>query len=376
MTLPFPPLFPALLTHPEGLAKLDLATWDRLLPLAYHTGTTGRFYDQLAAHQALDRVPAPVLPHLQSAKMLADHHRRVVGWEIDRLRRVLGDLPAPLPELPAPVVLLKGAAYVAADLACARGRLVSDVDILVPEALLDAVEERLRDQGWVDLKDHPYDQRYYRAWMHELPPLIHRQRGTILDVHHRLLPRTSPLTSEATPLLAAARPLATQPGIAVLQPVDLVIHSAVHAFWGSELQTPWRDLLDLHELLTEFGDEAAFWPALTQRARELGLTQPLYYGLRATARLMGTSVPTAAREALPSPSPLAVRAMDWALAATAWPERPRWDTAPAAGWLYLRSHLVRMPPGLLLRHLIAKGSRQWFCPEGKNRLRPQRSNGH
>ena len=36
-----------------------------------------------------------------------------------------------------------------------------------------------------------YDQRYYREWMHELPPLLHVRRQTALDVHHAIAPETA-----------------------------------------------------------------------------------------------------------------------------------------------------------------------------------------
>ena len=37
----------------------------------------------------------------------------------------------------------------------------------------------------------PYDDAYYRDHMHELPPLIHKERDRMIDVHHTILPLTA-----------------------------------------------------------------------------------------------------------------------------------------------------------------------------------------
>ncbi|HQA68885.1 MAG TPA: nucleotidyltransferase family protein, partial [Aggregatilineales bacterium] len=82
------------------------------------------------------------------------------------------------------------------------------IDILVPRHAIETVEVYLTHAGWLGAHTNPYDERYYREWMHEIPPLRHRERGTEIDIHHRLLPRTSRLDSDPAPLFAAARALA------------------------------------------------------------------------------------------------------------------------------------------------------------------------
>ena len=51
-----------------------------------------------------------------------------------------------------------------------------------------AAEAALMLDGWASGHRSAYDQRYYRTWMHELPPMQHIQRGTVLDVHHAIAP--------------------------------------------------------------------------------------------------------------------------------------------------------------------------------------------
>jgi hypothetical protein len=38
--------------------------------------------------------------------------------------------------------------------------------------------------------------------MHELPPLIHRERDRMIDVHHTILPLTARITPDADALIA------------------------------------------------------------------------------------------------------------------------------------------------------------------------------
>ena len=171
----------------------------------------------------------------------------------------------------APVILLKGAAYLAMQLPAARGRSFSDVDVLVPKARLSQVESALMQRGWMTTHHSAYDQRYYREWMHELPPLRHLQRQSVLDVHHTILPETARLRPDATLLLSAALPVPGWDGVAVLAPTDMVLHSMTHLFHNDELSRGLRDLSDLDLLLRHFAVDATWWRNLVERARTLDL---------------------------------------------------------------------------------------------------------
>ena len=157
--------------------------------------------------------------------------------------------------------------------------------------MLEQAESLLRLHGWVTADPDPYDQRYYRQWMHELPPMRHVQRLSVLDVHHNILPTTARQHPDAAKLLAAAQPLVAHPGVFVLAPADMVLHSAVHLFNDGEFEHGLRDLCDLDSLLRQFGCESGFWDELQQRAEVMDLVRPLYYALRYTRRFLDTPVP-------------------------------------------------------------------------------------
>ncbi len=317
---------------------------------------TSRLLARLAIHYEsqgwMPTVPAGAARHLESARRFADRLRHEVLWEVEHIHRALH-------QLPTPIVLLKGAAYVAADLPPGAGRLFSDVDILVQRDQLGAVENALFAAGWIAEKLTPYDDRYYRQWMHELPPLQHVQRRTALDVHHTIAPPTSRFATDGALLLSHCRPLAGEPRLCVLQPPDMVLHSAVHLLQEGEFRSGLRDLLDLNDLLVHFGKTEGFWPALLARAGDLGAEVPLHHVLVHVERLFGTRLParfTAQVDAL-APNPLSRHVMGVLLGIALRPDHPSCDsrfTGIARWLLYLRSHWLRMPWYQIVPHLLRK----------------------
>ncbi len=150
--------------------------------------------------------------------------------------------------------------------------------------------------GWSSTHHDPYDQRYYRTWMHELPPMQHIKRQAVIDVHHAILPESSAARPDPEKLRAAARPLKEDAELYVLAPIDMVLHSATHLFYEAEPDHGLRDLVDLDCLLRQFGALPEFWSKLVGRAQELELTCPLFYALRYTARVLQTPIPAEVTE--------------------------------------------------------------------------------
>jgi hypothetical protein len=237
--------------------------------------------------------------------------------------------------------------------------LVSDVDILVPRDRLDQVEASLLRHGWVSEKPEGYDAQYYREWTHEIPPLRHKERQTIVDVHHSILPLTARLHPDAEKLLADSEPIDGHALLRTLCPVDTVLHKATHLFYDGELNNALRELVDLDGLVRAYADSPGFWEQLIPRSRELTLQRPLFYGLRYSTRLLRTPIPEevllASAESGPVPPVRAL--MDLLVTSALEPGHPdrSYPGKALAGWLlYIRSHWLRMPPGLLLRHLATK----------------------
>jgi hypothetical protein len=196
--------------------------------------------------------------------------------------------------------------------------------------------------------------------MHEIPPMQHPQRETLLDIHHTILPLTSRFHPDASALFAASQPL-DDPRLRVLGPADMVLHSTVHVF-NDEVSNPFRDLFDLDLLLRHFGQRAGFWDELLARAELHGLRRPVYHLLRHVRRVLETPIPPAIEDAARAGAPRPPTG-----AVMVWHYRHRFPAGAAGNrgvggrvahrLFYLRAHWLRMPLPMLVRHLSIKAAR-------------------
>lgn len=355
MTLPRIDTLVAALKQPGTLSGLSPGAWDLVIRQARQADVLARIGTVAQACGVWESLPTAPRRHLASAMALATRQHTELRYEVVEIARALAAVGLP-------VVLLKGAAYTMAGLDASRGRMVSDVDILVPRQRLADVESALMMGGWVSMNRDAYDQRYYRTWMHELPPLKHMKRGTVLDVHHAIMPLTARLKPDSGLLLGSARAVGGDARIQVLCPADMVLHSAAHLFHEGDLELGLRGLVDLDALLREFSVNPTFWSELLERARALQLEWPLHQALRYAGRLLATPIPADVTEALrASPgvriAPWRQRAMDALFLRALRPAHASASDAwtPAARFiLYLRGHWLRMPPVMLVWHLLRK----------------------
>lgn len=344
------------LRDPASLLALDAPGWSLFIRQARQANLLARIAGQLDDRGLTGQVPEAPRGHLRAAQafVAAQHHE--VRQEIKAIRSALAPLGLP-------VLLLKGAAYLAGDSPVARGRAFSDVDLLVPKPRLTEAEAALMLKGWLSTTTDAYTQRYYREWMHELPPMQHVRRQSVLDVHHTILPATARAKPDAAKLFAAAQPLADWPGVQVLSAHDQVLHSMTHLFYNDDLHHGLRDLSDLDLLLRDHTRQEADWPALLDRAVALDLAQPLAYGLHCAQHILGTPVPA---DVLARAERAAPGGWHDGLMKTLWDRALRCQHASAAPagmpvalfLLYLRAHWLRMPPWLLVRHLTIKAFRK------------------
>jgi hypothetical protein len=338
-----------ILRQPAQMAQLDLKNWDLLIRQAASAGLLSRIAILADTLNLNAQLPSPVRPHLTAARTLAAKQRQAVRWEARRVAHALS-------KLTGPVLLLKGAAYAMADLPPAAGRLFGDIDILVPHDQLGQAESALMLAGWHTQKQDEYDQRYYRRWMHELPPMTHIRRGTVLDVHHNLLPETARIRTHAGPILTASQALTDPVGLSIPSHADLVLHSACHLFHEGEWGHGLRDLVDLDAMLRTFANTADFWPSLLLRASRLNLGRPLYYALDTCQRWLLTPIPFQILSECPSPPPKWQRRLMRILFDAGLASTHRSCQGPLSHLvkliLYVRGHYLRMPWRLLIPHLL------------------------
>ncbi len=345
------------LRDPASVTCLGAEALDDVVHAAGQHSLLARLEHDLAGPGVLPDLPEAARRQLACARIRAQANAVTLRFEIDRVRRALAGLGTR-------VLLLKGGAYLWAGLPPARGRFSVDLDIMVPRADIGRVERTLIEQGWRAVEMNSYDQHYYRDWMHEIPPLVHGERGIALDVHHSIFPPVSGIAIDSEALLADATPV--DDGLWVLSPADMVLHAATHLFQENPAGH-LRDLIDLHDLLTLFGQTPGFWEHLTARARRHGLGRPLYYSLRYATGLIGTAVPAAAMQraaAAFAPNAVQLRVMDWLVRTAivaASPGRAVRGGALARSLLFVRSHWIKMPPATLLGHSVVKFARSLWA---------------
>ncbi|MEO5764440.1 MAG: nucleotidyltransferase family protein [Casimicrobiaceae bacterium] len=340
---------------PATLTGLELPAWEPILACARRNAVLAYLAHRATLANVIDDLPHAPRVALRSAQTAAARLAQLARFELDRVRRALQPPGIPL-------IALKGAAYLLRGMPHASTRIMSDVDVMVPRARIDEAERALADGGWQGTKLDPYDQTYYRRWSHEIPPLQHPGRLLAVDVHHTIVPPVSRLKPDPAAFWADAQHSAID-GIALLSPVDSLLHAAVHLFFDSDFDGRFRDLVDVHEMFSAFGAAPGFWTALVERARAQGLTRPLYYACATSAAVLRTAIPADVVQALrehrpPRPVDAWMRRTLTTLLAPA--DARRWPP-PHRGlvWLmYVRSHWLRMPPHLLLPHLLRKSVRR------------------
>lgn len=341
-------LLPSVLAGRVSTTALSAREWERLLSDARKSLLVARLAHQAKDQGWFDRIPMRPQRHLEAA-------RRQCAWQQDGVRWEVGCLERALAQLGTPVVLLKGAAYVMSGLPAAGGRIFSDIDIMVRRERLPEVEAALVARGWHSDMANAYDQKYYRTWMHELPPLQHVRRLTVVDVHHTIAPPMSKTPVDAGKLFVAARPLDGFQNFFVLAPADMLLHSAVHLMQEGEFEHGLRDLVDLDALFRDFGRDPGFWRGLLDRASEHRLGRPLYYAVQQTRSLLDTPMPADFLSAVDDFRPgLVTRRLMGTLLDAALAGDPARRVGFSRWLLYVRGHYVRMPLWLLIPHLIRK----------------------
>ncbi|WP_240538590.1 nucleotidyltransferase family protein [Rhodoferax sp. PAMC 29310] len=352
-----------MLGDPCSARQFDAEQWSALVNIARRTNLLGVLAERLNSAG----VSAGPLAnrHFEGARQLSERQHRSVLWEVHQLDAALGHLQIP-------ILLLKGAAYVISGHVVGKGRLFGDIDILVPRASLGDVESRLMLAGWVSATTSAYDQRYYRKWMHELPPMTHLRRGTVLDVHHTILPLTARNAPDPKQIIDRSSYLPNFSMMRIPSPEDLVIHSITHLVHEGEMHNGLRDLNDIDCMLRRFSLVPGFWDRFVGCAVGNDLAGPVCFGLSLARRFFGTPIPSAVLTQLSSTGrgqqttrwleAVYVRAIEAA------GEDHRSITMDLAKWLvYVRSHWLRMPWTLMIQHLSIKAWVRWRASVGSAR---------
>lgn len=320
------------------------ADWTSLIHQARQQALLGSCYFLMQELNLYDKVPEKVQNHLLSGAIYAEKQKVTLHNELAKLELFFADAPYPC-------ILLKGTAYRLAKLPFARGRVFSDIDLLVPHSDFPDALERLNQAGFIEFELSDYDRQYYLRWSHQHPPLIHFLRGSSVDLHHHIYPISSAENVLVSPLLKQSIRL---PGSAFSLPTapQLFIHAAVHLFYQDESHKLTKDLWDLYQLYqstVQLHDQQS----LVDAAIELNAGAALYYALDVLHWLFKIKLDDDSRAALYAfASDNQRRQIRWLLQRLL-DNNSKSQHLAAILWI-LRGHLLKMGPLTLLYHSIAK----------------------
>ncbi len=339
------PVLLFVLNAPERVATLEQQQW-RALVCQARAAKLLPYLGFLLRRLALEEtIPRKARDHIESAMIGASSIYHAIVWELECLTDELRATQW---------MVLKGGGYAAVGLPHARYRETGDVDLLLHREALPAAEIMLKMQGWQRKAMDAYDEHYYRVWSHEVPPLVHPSRGTVLDLHHDIYPVISKrVRCDIDKFwLGGGR---TASGVLTASPEDLFLHSALHLFMQEEFARPLRDLVDLKEIVEYYrGQDPAYFANLEARSLQLNLGRPFWLAARYLRLVLGVEGVVTDTGRM---SPLSQWLFDWCFLALV-NELPMAKTPSrlkiAKLLLTVRGHWLKMPAGILAGHIAHK----------------------
>lgn len=321
--------------------------WTAFLQEARQHALLGSFSYLLHDLQLWQSIPAKVQAHLLSGQHYADKQKITLVNELMELEQVFADCDLQL-------LLVKGVAYRTDGYQFARGRVFSDIDLLVPDSHFDIALKKLVDAGYLEFALSAYDRRYYTRWTHQHPPLTHFLRGANIDLHHHIFPVASGEDILVGPIVAAAVRLEGSV-FSVPAPQHLFVHAAVHLFYQEETHKLIKDLFDLYLLYQECLSRCPV-SAIIQAACDCQAQAAVYYAIETLHQLFGLPLPAELATLAPATSQYRRWQMQFLL-------RHLLDTdslwhKPAHLCWFVRGHLLKMGPATLLYHTVAKAIEQ------------------
>lgn len=347
--MPLSKLLCQLFIAPASAVTLGDTQWVEVIRVLRHQQLLARYSCRFRDAGVFTQLPPYARRHMRNAEIIADKQYRQVAAEATELATLLAAIEV------SPV-FLKGAAYaLQPQFKPGLGRTFSDIDILVPKTSITAVEQRLALFGYLAEPVSDYDQHYYRNWTHEIPPVRHHSRGTVLDIHHNLIP---PVSGRA-PKMTAFQPHITHTtaGFAVLDLAAITLHSLIHLFFNEDFNKAFRDLTDLHLLFSDFSDED--WSRMIKLADQTGFLFELMLAGRYCQKILQTAMPVWVCQQLEQyqAAPWRMQLLDFIFEHTLLPQHPltrSFKQELAVLLAFLRGHWLKMPLGILLRHLTMK----------------------
>lgn len=341
-----------LLLHPKLALDLTPAQSSYLIFVLRENRSLARFSYLAKNAGIVNQLPNKVKHHLNASKIKADRQIHQAQFEAEELTKNLK-------KINVTPIFLKGVAYTVLQNKTSLGRTYSDMDVLVKKNELTKVEQYLSLYGWFSKKSNDYDQKYYRQWAHEIPPMYQGIRGTIADIHHNIIP---PISGKAPDIsLFSQEIITTKNNLHTLSKHGLTLHSIIHLFFNEDFTHAFRDIFDLHLLFTQAMQEhdEIFWQALFDLAIKTRFNIELFYAVRYCSKILGTKFPQEFYQKVQNlkPNKTQLRVADFIFLTVLYPRHSSYKSLTRTlkeSLAVLRGHLLKMPLHILLYHSCHK----------------------
>jgi len=338
----------SLIFHNE-IPIIVLKEWEIIIHVLREINLLAACYFRLEAEDKLTLLPLFALKHMKSAAVYSSRQSEQVIFESKLLQKILDDKDIH-------AVFLKGASYTLRKSRNSKGRVYSDIDLLVKKNDISKAETSLEKHAWRTKKVSEYDNNYYREWSHEIPPMFNIHRGTVLDLHHNILLPISGREVNVELLIENCQSI--DGGYTVLGFAATILHSIVHLIINEDVSNGYRDILDITTLIKE-NDSPEFWQEITLLSSKLGFNNELYLALSLSKKYANLTVPNNVLMGLSEQinnSKLNFL-LNYVYFFALQPHSPAVQTLKhkiAISIVYILGHLQKMPLKILVPHLLTK----------------------
>ena len=258
------------------LAALGPEEWQALITTAKRHRVTPILYHTLNRAGLTVSAPSDVAEELKRS-YYANAQRNMLAYR--QLENIVRDLN----KLNIPVILLKGAhlaKYVYGNIAL---RVMADLDLLV----------RSEDIGPACgvLINHGYQAPLDGLGISEMhaPPFRNENQDKI-ELHFNIADAELCKRFDVEDFWQRAQPMAVGDATALaLAPEDNMLHICIHSSIGHCFDNAMRALLDIRQIVEHYGT-ALNWQQLIHTARQLRVTNALYFMLASTRNLLGLAL--------------------------------------------------------------------------------------
>lgn len=342
------------------LRRLSADEWNTLLRLAIRQRVAPLLYKQLSRYDLRHAGSGVAFEQLEKHYYRNAIRNRCLLHELRELLRALQSRGIP-------VIVLKGAYLAPAVYRDPALRVMSDIDLLIPQSQLAEAERAAATLGYHAAVSFTPEECFAR-W-HQLPEL--RRDGAVasLELHWTLTCPDRPWTIAPDELWSRAVPFTVE-GIETLSlcPEDLLLHLCDHATWHHLDQLFWQGIspvCDIDHLVRS--QSQLDWSQVIERTPEGDGGKGVFLMLHLAQTLLGTPVPAEILCALQpagfSPQ-VAATATSYLLAHKPVARsgnfaRPQSNLAPSEEIRLLLSSFFLSPPALAKQYALSSRAQVW-----------------